>query len=173
MKRNLMRNIGTAVLAFSIVLVMTSGLVFAQDKPENLELETNYKNNDIGGGLDGTWDVVVIERNCLTNVPIRSHPALNTFIYGGTMMNTSAGAPPSRRTVGQGVWSHVRGNTYSFSVKSFNFDANNNFTGWVIIRQHLTLYGDLYFSSGRGEVYDVSGNLLFTGCSTTTGTRFM
>lgn len=173
MKRNLLKNIGTAVLTFFVVLVLSPALAFAQEKLDELELETNYKNNNSGGGLDGTWEVVVTERNCQTNVPIRNHPSLNTFMFGGTMMNTSAAAPPSRRTTGQGVWSHVRGNTYTFSVKSFNFDANNNFVGWVIIRQHVTVYGDLYFSSGRGEVYDANGNLIFTGCSTTTGTRYM
>lgn len=172
-KRKITKTIGTTGLAFSMILAMTCGLAFAQDKSENLELETNSKTaNSIGGGLDGTWDVVTVERNCRTNAPIRSHPAVNTYMFGGTMMNIAAGTPPSRRTTGQGVWSHVRGNTYIFSFKAFTFDANNNFTGWVIIRQELNLYGNLYFSSGTGEVYDVNGNLLFTGCSTTTGTQF-
>ena len=173
MRRNLIKTIGTSFLALSIVLVMTCNLVFAQDKSEDLGLETNIKNSEgIGGNLDGTWDVVVTIRNCQTDVPIRSIPEINTFMFGGTMINSTAGLPPSRRTTGQGVWSQSRGNTFNFSYKAFSFDANNVLTGWVIVRQYLALYGSAYSSRGRVEFYDANGNLLSLGCSTTTATRF-
>ena len=173
MRKNIMKIIGMAVLALSVILVTTSGLVFAQDKSEDLAVEKNFKNNEgFGGNLDGTWDVVVTIRNCQTDAPIRSFPAVTTFMFGGTMIDSSGGIPPALRSPGQGVWSHGRGNTYSFSYKVFNFNANNVLTGWQIIEQHVNLFGSTYNSRGTSKIYDANGNLLSLGCSTTEGTRF-
>ncbi|MBA2736837.1 MAG: hypothetical protein H0U50_08645 [Pyrinomonadaceae bacterium] len=175
MKRNLMKIIGAAVLTVSAILVTTFGFVIAQDKSEDRSIESNLRNSNSGGQLDGTWDVAVTIRNCQTNAPIRTISELNTFMFGGTMMNTTAGVPQSRRTVGHGVWQHSRGNEYTFSYKAFNFDANGVFTGSIIVRQFVLLDSlrNEYSSFGMVEFYDANGNLLPSrGCSTTTATRF-
>ena len=127
-----------------------------------------------GGRLDGTWDVQVTLRNCLTGAEIRTFPELTTFMFGGTMLDSTSGIPQGLKTPGQGVWNHVGGNTYRFSFKSLNFNSGGTFTGWTNVTHDATLNSDSseYSSVGSAEVYDANGNLIFTGCSTTTATRF-
>ncbi len=127
-----------------------------------------------GGRLKGTWDVQVTIRNCQTGAEIRTFASLTTFMFGGTTLDSTSGIPQALKTPGQGVWSHVHGNTYRFSFKSFSFDAGGNFTGSTKIIHEAVLdsNGEEYTSAGTAEVYDPNGNLMFTGCSTTTATRF-
>lgn len=127
-----------------------------------------------GGRLEGTWDVQVTIRNCQTGAEIRSFASVTTFMFGGTTLDSTSGTPQAQRTPGQGVWSHVSGHTYRFSFKTFSFDAGGNFTGWTKITHEALLdsNGTQYSSAGTAEVYGPNGTLLFTGCSTTTATRF-
>ena len=50
----------------------------------------------------------------------------------GTLTEASGGTAPALQT-GKGVWSHTTDQTYAFRFKDFTFDAQNVFTGWVII----------------------------------------
>jgi len=127
-----------------------------------------------GGRLEGTWDVQVTIRNCQTGAEIRHFASLTVFMSGGTMLDSTSGIPQALKTPGQGVWSHVNGNTYRFTFKSFSFDPSGNFTGSTKIIHEAVLdsNGDEFSSSGTAAVYDPNGNLLSTGCSTTTATRF-
>jgi hypothetical protein len=127
-----------------------------------------------GGRLEGTWDVQVTIRNCQTGAAIRTFQSVTTFISGGTVLDSTSGIPQAQRTPGQGVWNHVDGNSYRFSFKSFSFDAGGNFIGSTKITHEATLESDAaeFSSAGTAENYDPNGNLIFTGCSTTTATRF-
>lgn len=127
-----------------------------------------------GGRFEGAWDVQVSIRNCQTGAEIRKFASVTTFMFGGTLVDSTSGTPQAQRTPGQGVWSHVGGNTYRFSFKTFTFDAANIFTGWTKITHEATLdsNGTEYSSAGISEVYAPNGTLMFTGCSTTTATRF-
>ncbi len=167
MKNNFVKIIGGTISTLIVISVVTFGLVFAQDE-----------SRDVGGGgngrLEGTWDVQVTIRNCQTGAAIRTFASVGTFMSGGTTLDSTSGTPQALKTPGQGVWSHAGGNTYSFKFKSFSFDASGNFTGWTIIKHtaNLARSGDEYESGGTAEVYAPNGNLVFTGCSTTTATRF-
>ncbi len=132
------------------------------------------KGQDGGGRLEGTWDVQVTIRNCQTGAAIRTFPSIGTFMSGGTALDSTSGIPQALKTPGQGVWSHISGNSYRFKFKSFSFDASGNPTGWTIISHEANLNSraDEYESAGTAEVYNLNGNLLFTGCSTTTAARF-
>lgn len=87
---------------------------------------------------------------------------------------STSGMAQSLRTPGHGIWSHVSGDTYRFSFKTFSFDAGGTFTGWAKITHEAQLdsNGDQFTSAGTSEVYAPNGTLLFTGCSSTTATRF-
>lgn len=165
MKRNLLTITGAALLAFSIIGFITFGPVFAQ---------AELQNYNSGGNFSGTYDVAVTIRNCQNNAAIRTFPSVTTFMQGGTLIDSTSNIPQSRKTPGQGAWSHTGGNTYSFRFKHFNFDDSGNYTGWNIVRQ--TVYFDPvrneYTSRGTVEIFDPNGNLLLTGCSTTTAKRF-
>ena len=91
-----------------------------------------------------------------------------------SLIDSTSGTPQAQRTPGQGVWSHISGNTYRFSFKTFTFDAANTFTGWIKITHEAELdsNGAQFSSAGTAEVYAPNGALVFTGCSSTTATRF-
>ena len=80
---------------------------------------------------------------------------------GGTFLDSTSGIPQAQKTPGQGVWSHLNGNTYRFSFKSFSFDAANNFTGWTKVTHEATLNSKAteYTSEGIAEVYASNGVL--------------
>jgi hypothetical protein len=58
-------------------------------------------------------------------------------------------------------------------MKSFNFDAQNVFTGWTIIAGEITVdqTGNANGGPATSEVYDPNGNLLASFCAETVGTR--
>ena len=161
MKSTFLKTIGGVTLA---VVLLT---VFASQKA--------LSDQNGGGRLEGTWDVQVTLRNCQTGDALRPpFPEVITFMFGGTMIDSTSVRPQSLKTPGQGVFSHVNGNTYRFSFKSLNFDSGGTFTGSTKVTHEATLNSDAteYTSVGTAEVYDVNGNLISTGCSTTTATRF-
>ena len=164
MKNNIVKIIGGMVLAFLIISTIGFGFAFAQSQSKAQG----------GGRLEGTWDVQVTIRNCQTGAAIRTFASIGTFMSGGTLLDSTSGTPQALKTPGQGVWSHTGGNTYNFKFKSFSFDASGNFTSWTIINHeaHLNSRADEYDSAGTAEVYAPNGNLIFTGCSSTTATRF-
>jgi hypothetical protein len=159
MRNKFMKTIGGLALAIS--LFATFGTQKASSKHRG------------GGRLEGTWDVQVTLRNCQTGAEIRTFPELVTFMFGGTMLDSTSGIPQSLKTPGHGVWSHVSGDIYRFSFKSLNFDAGGAFTGWTKVTHEATLNPKAteYCSVGTAEVYAPAGNLIFAGCSTTTATR--
>jgi hypothetical protein len=127
-----------------------------------------------GGRIEGTWDAQVTIRDCQSGAAIRTFASIGTFMSGGTFLDSTSGIPQAQKTPGHGVWSHISGDMYRFSFKSFSFDAGGNFTGWTKITHDATLNSKAteYTSAGIAEVFAPNGVLLFTGCSTTTATRF-
>ena len=150
----------------------------AQDKDNEQKNDEQTQKNSSGrsggGRLEGTWDAQVTLRNCQTGAAIRTFASIGTFMSGGTMLDSTSGIPQALKTPGQGIWSHIGGNNYRFKFKSFSFDTSGNFTGWTIISHEANLNhrADEYESAGTAEVYAPNGALIFTGCSTTTATRF-
>ena len=164
MKINIVKIIGGVVLAVLVISTLTF-LASAQD---------DSKSRNGGGRLEGTWDMQVTTRNCQTGAAIRTFASIDTFMSGGTMLNSTSGFPQALVTPGQGVWSHISRNDYSFKFKSFSFDVSGNFTGWTIVSYELNLNhsADSYTAVGVTEVYAPNGNLLFSACSTSTAVRF-
>ncbi len=178
MKNTFLKTIGGMALAILMLAMFAPVWVSAQDNgnEQKLDEQTQKDSSEQSGGgrLEGTWDAQVTIRICQTGAAIRTFASIGTFMYGGTMLDSTSGIPQAQKTPGQGVWSHVSGNTYRFSFKSFSFDAGGNFTGWTIIRHDADLNSKAteYTSAGTAEVYAPNGNLIFTGCSTSTATRF-
>jgi hypothetical protein len=168
MKKNFVQMVGGTVSAILVISALTFGLAFGQD--------ASRQGGVTGGGgrLEGTWDAQVTIRNCATGAAINTFASIGTFMQGGTSIGSTAGMPQSLRTPEHGVWSHLSGNTYFFKFKTFTFNAAGNSTGWTIVQHYANLDhgGDTYTSAGTAEFYAPNGNLLFTGCSSTTATRF-
>ncbi|HUE84178.1 MAG TPA: hypothetical protein VMM84_18905 [Pyrinomonadaceae bacterium] len=160
MKKGLFKTMGGVALAISLLAMFATQKALSEQSG--------------GGRLAGTWDVQVTIRDCQTGGPIRTFASIGTFMTGGTALDSTSGIPQAMKTPGHGVWKHLTGNTYVFSFKSFSFDAAGNFTGWTKITHEATLNSKAteYTSEGIAEVFAPNGVLIFTGCSTTTATRF-
>ena len=179
MKNTFLKTIGGAALAILLSAVFAQISVSAQNKGNEEESNTQTQE-DLSAQrrnarrLVGTWNVQVTIRNCQTGAAIRTFASLGIFMSGGTLLDSTSGTPQALKTPGQGVWSHAGGNAYRFKFKSFSFDASGTFTGWTIIQHDAELNhrADEYESAGTAKVYSPNGSLLFTGCSTTTATRF-
>jgi len=178
MKNTFLKLIGTAAMAILILAMFAQISVSAQDKSSETQSDEQIQEDSFKPGgaraLEGSWDVQVTVRNCQTGAAITTFPAMGTFMFGGTALVSEAGIPSALKTPAHGVWSHIMRNTYRFKTKAFNFNASGNFTGWIIINNEANLNrrADKFTSIGTAEVYAPNGNLLFTGCSTTTATRF-
>ncbi|MDQ3668081.1 MAG: hypothetical protein M3410_16220 [Acidobacteriota bacterium] len=179
MKTTWLRAIARTTLAILMLATFAQVWVSAQDKG-NQEQSDEQTQDDSSNrrrnarALEGTWDAQVMIRNCQTGEVIRTFASIGTFMSGGTMLDSTSGIPQAQRTPGHGVWRHISGRTYLFKFKSFSFDPSGNPTGWTIITHEATLnrHATEYESAGTAEVYNPNGTLIFTGCSSTTATRF-
>jgi hypothetical protein len=171
MKNTILKTIGSAALAILMMAAFAQIPASAQSVAAEGKLLQPTKNTQ---GFVGTWDVQVTITNCQTGAPIISFPSLTSFLSGGTVIDSTSRMPQSLKTPGHGVWTHLTGQRYRFKFKSFSFDASGNFTGWTIITHEADLDtgADAYTSAGTSEIYNSSGVLITTGCSTTTATRF-
>src|SRR4029079_10111859 len=160
MKRNLIRTLSMTV---GLALLITMGT-----------LNTSMAQHHGGGRLEGAWNTQVSVIDCQSGNVIFTFANMPVFMAGGTMVESTTSTAPALRTQGQGVWRHTTGNNYVFRFKSFSFNAQNVFTGWMIIQSDASVdsTGDAYTSSATIEVYNPNGVLVGTGCATTAGTRF-
>ena len=72
------------------------------------------------GELEGTWRVNSTPVNCSTGLPPPNPPitqALNTYIHGGSMLETGNGSP--FRTPGHGIWQHTGGRAFTATLTFF------------------------------------------------------
>jgi hypothetical protein len=147
-------------------------LLFACDLVSMATAGTPPKGT-IGGRLEGTWSMQITLNDCSGHV-IRSFPTLIVFIAGGALTEASGGTAPALQTGGKGVWSHTTGNTYAFRFKDFTFNAQNVFTGWVIITGETSVDETGNANSGPAtvEVYNPNGQLVASLCADAVGTRF-
>lgn len=179
MKNTSLKGMGGAALAILLSAVFATVWVSAQDKgneeqsDEQTQEDSSNRRRNVKA-LEGTWDAQVTLRNCQTGGAIRTFASIGTFMSGGTFLDSTSGTPQALRTPGQGVWSHISGRTFRFKFKFFTFDPSGNPTGWTIVSHEATLNRQAteYESAGIAEVYNPNGTLIFTGCSTTTATRF-
>lgn len=169
MKTNLVKTIGGSALAVGLLAMLAPLLV-----PSLAAANDDEKRFNRHARLIGTWNVQVTARDCQTTAALRTFPSMLTYHAGGTMLESTAGIPPTAKTPGHGVWSHIRDNTYHIKFKSLRFDASGNFAGTIVISQivNLTNHGNEGESTGTVELYAPSGNLITAGCSTSTATRF-
>ena len=109
MKNTMVRLVGGILLAALVALTPSLGLVSAQDDLNDLKIKKG------GGRLEGTWDVQVTIRDCQTNAELRTFASTTSFMFGGTLIDSTSGMPQAARTPGHGVWNHVAANVYRFN----------------------------------------------------------
>jgi hypothetical protein len=63
--------------------------------------------NALGSRFEGTWNVHVTIRDCVSGAEIRSFDSLTMFMAGGAMIDSTSGIPQALKTPGQGIWEHA------------------------------------------------------------------
>ncbi|HSK71981.1 MAG TPA: hypothetical protein VK892_09825 [Pyrinomonadaceae bacterium] len=175
MKKTFLKTIGTAGLAILMLATFAQLSVSAKDKSYG-ESSTQTRGNSFGQsndkrGLEGSWNSLVTIRNCETGAELFTFPAMQTYMFGGTMQDSSA---DSRRSSGHGVWSHQSGQRYSAAFQYFSFNADGTFAGTVKVRMQHTLNrtDDSFTTNATIEIFSPDGTLVTTGCATANSTRF-
>ena len=162
-KMNLKKQIAVIVLA----LTATTSPVWSQDK-QALQSPTAQS-------LQGTWRVTGTVVDCITGQDIFSFPRIETFHQGGTY--TGYGVPPGSdpgQGTEYGVWQREPGSqNYLVRVVAYSYTAEGDFDGRVEATQALQRTTvDSFTSTGTVQIFDADGNLLFTFCGHSEGTRF-
>lgn len=164
------RKITSAVVTLILLAVLIQ--YFARDAVAHGNRESR---------LQGTWRVHINPTNCQTGAPIPSFDVLVSAHRGGTLTETMNPLAflPGQRSVGLGVWSHTRDNTFRGVWDAFIlFDSPAGSPGLTFKRgvQRLTwdfqIYGDEASIAATGQFLDANGNVLGNTCATGTGTRF-
>lgn len=164
----------TAVGSFAALLMLLGATHVLVSGQEDVKSGLYVDPAPQSKSMEGVWRTVVTVRNCQTGDPFVTFQGLSTYNQGGTMSETAASSSPLLRSGSHGVWKQdVRG-TYdaSFIFLRFNSDGTYAGTQKTTLVNVLTGEGNTYDSTASIEVRNPSGNIVFTGCATATGTRF-
>ncbi len=160
----------TFVIALAMIFALTivPTLAFGQSKTDNQT--SNSPSEESGNSLEGVWKTVVTFRDCQTDAPSGSIQALRTIADGGTMSETN----PSFSTGGHGIWKRTAERRYTVALTFYAYEPNGDFAGNAKIKEYIRLNRDAnsYTSNSTFEFFDPSGNVVDSGCSTETATRF-
>jgi hypothetical protein len=120
--------------------------------------------------IEGVWDVHVILRQCDTGAPVAAIHAMNMFIQGGTLTETSNDL---LRASSLGTWRQVSGRGYTAVFRFFTFNPDGSFAGRNKITRAIKLSADAngFVANAVFEVFDVNDNLVVSGCGTETAKR--
>jgi hypothetical protein len=154
------------VLAAAIVLPALSGTqvpAFAQSAQEQRGQEEQ--------GIEGVWDISVTVRSCATGAALFTGRVIHMFIDGGSLTEI---ADRANRSTGLGTWHYLGGHSYASVQKWIEYTAagGDNGTGVVTREIELSENGDTFAAKSTSEVFNAAGQLISTGCATSTATRF-
>jgi hypothetical protein len=123
--------------------------------------------------LVGTWDTLVSGRDCATGAVLRTFPALNSFMPGGVLIDTTTASAPSLRTPGHGTWSHTGGRTYRAYSLAFLFNATGAYVGTQSIEQSIEIGDDPneFFSTATSRLVDAATGAVTIRCATAVARR--
>ncbi len=155
-------------LAMMFALAIMPTITLGQNKTD--DQTSNVITEESENALEGVWKVVVTFRDCQTGASHGSIQTLRTIAAGGTMSETN----PSFTTSGHGIWKRTSGRRYSVALAFYAYEANGDFAGNADIREYIRLgrNSDSYTSDSAFRFFDPADNIVDSGCSTETATRF-
>ncbi|MCA1622774.1 MAG: hypothetical protein LC778_03075 [Acidobacteria bacterium] len=174
MKKTLLKTIGAAALAILMLAVSAQIFVSAQGRINNLSVQEDLSQSGGARTLEGSWSVQTTVYNCQTGATLQTFPKMNTFMQGGTMQEFSAGGSFLRGPA-HGVWYHERGQSYSYALQFFRFNADGTYAGLTRARWqvNLDLTGNSYTANTATiEIINPAGVVVNRLCATETATRF-
>ncbi len=180
MKNNFAKMIGFSLLTLIIFVAAAQTSVMGQ------EIERTGESQRISGSgqsqslnrIVGVWETTVTPRNCQTGAP--AGPAfigLITFHKGGTLSEYGANPATPFRTPGHGTWQAApwRGeDSYLLDFTFIPLTPAGVPVGRLKVSQTLEYerYLDQGSTTGGFQLFNPSGVLIGSGCSTSTATRF-
>ncbi|MEO7659009.1 MAG: hypothetical protein ABIV48_05285 [Pyrinomonadaceae bacterium] len=169
MKNKFMPVAIVTILGLFMLVGSTQHFVFGQELENKSKESTEHSSNS--KGVVGTWQTVIIPRNCQSGVPVApAFPGLLTFSNGGTLTGTNTAVSSAF-----GIWQFERGpRQYSFAFISLRSSPTGAFIGTQKVRQTVALEagGDDFTATGSVEFLDADGITIGTGCSSVIGVRF-
>ena len=110
---------------------------------------------DDNGSIVGLWHVRFLSGGVLYD------EGFDQWHSDGSEILNDNGVPPAQGNVCLGVWKKVGSHTFKLKHPAWNWDANGNLIGTLIIRETVTLDagGDSYQGTFKFDFYDVNGNL--------------
>jgi hypothetical protein len=122
-------------------------------------------------GIEGVWDISVTVRSCATGAALFTGRVIHIFIDGGSLTEV---ADRANRSAGLGIWRHLGGRSYASVQKWIEYTAagGDNGTGVVTREIELSENGDKFTAKSTSELFNAAGQLISTGCATSTATRF-
>jgi hypothetical protein len=166
------KHIGTllAVIAICAAFAIQSN-ISAQGKSDEASLSMDQSADRIVGA----WETTVTPVNCNTGEQVApAFYGVITFNEGGTVAEFGANPTTPYRTPGHGIWSSGRGNNaYTFKFSFLPLTPAGAPVGRMRVTQVLELprFSDVSTSYGGFVLSNLAGNVIATGCSTSTAVR--
>jgi hypothetical protein len=129
-----------------------------------------------GASLEGAWDSQVTSTDCNGHT-LLAFRSFELFHQGGTFTATgNAPNPEPNPGAGSpvlGTWQRTGMRTFTSPIQFFTFNPDGSAAGTVKLERqiHLSADGNSYTATSTFAVYDLDGNLVFSGCGTDVGTR--
>jgi hypothetical protein len=110
---------------------------------------------DTGASIVGLWHVRFLSGGLLYD------EGFDQWHSDGSEILNDNGVPPAQGNVCLGVWKEVGPRTFKLKHPAWNWDANGNLIGTLIIHETVTLDadGDSYQGTFTFDFYDLKGNL--------------
>jgi hypothetical protein len=156
----------TQIAVIALALGVSTSLVSSQDR-QAPQARTGTPT------IVGVWQVTRQGVNC--DDPNQQlgppFPAIMTFHRDGTVTGDTGSVGETNE---YGSWQREPGTqNYSFRELGYSFDENGALSGSGVItaNAHLTDANNFTYSATI-QIFDADGNLIFTACGRSTGTRF-
>jgi hypothetical protein len=171
-------------LITALLIAISATMTRAQSSEGGVDAERHTTQSASQGGLldvleqikqaqaqrfEGSWAVTVTPVVPPGAPQPPSFRAYATVSRGGAYFGSDRTRPFSKQ---HGVWAHLGGNDFAYTINEDLFDALGNFAGMLTVRVKLTVTGnDTFVGVANGEQRDAAGNLVFNRCTTVRGER--
>jgi len=120
-----------------------------------MQQSTSDSTDEAKDSIVGLWHVRFLSGGLLYD------EGFDQWHSDGSEILNDNGVPPAQGNVCLGVWKKVGSRTFKLKHPAWNWDANGNLTGTLIIRETVTVDADRdsYHGTFTFDFYDLNGNL--------------
>ncbi len=175
-----MKNKLSKTISFSAFMIMAlfaaQAAVIAQGQKADDDVNNYELFNQSPKAIVGVWETTVTPRSCATGEPLGPpFMGISTYNNGGTVAEFGANPAAPYRTAGHGLWVAMpAGRMYSLAFTFLALNPMGGVVGRMRVEQisELSRDGNAFESSGSFVLRSPNGDVIGSGCSTATATRF-